>query len=202
MNENYYRSWLISMYESMIRAAVIRYQMEHATTNIEVKEAITEENRLGFIWIEDLVALLGVYENNRKQYPTFSSFFPHIKSYFKDLADNMDYKFQRHADNLPKLITTTPIVNGDTAVDPSLKTLTLIFNKPLKGFSFVWTNLGREHYPIEGVGGWDETNTQLTLKLKLKPKWNYEMIIMKQGFKTQDGLLSLSEDMLFHFKTR
>jgi hypothetical protein len=202
MNNNYYGNWLITLYESQIRASVIRYQMKHDTTNFKIKQAIEEENRLGFIWIEDLVALLGVYENNRKQYPTFTSFFPHIKSYVKDLSENMDYKFQRHADNLPKLLTTFPIANDTTDVDPSVKELTLVFDKPMQGYSFNWTDLGRDHFPIDGIIGWDKTNTQFTLKLKLKPNWNYEMIILKQGFKIKSGYSSIKEDILFKFKTK
>jgi hypothetical protein len=126
-----------------------------------------------------------------------------VKTYFKDLAENMDYKFQRYSDNFPQILTTTPIINGATDVDPLLKQITIVFNMPMKeGYSFNWTEVGKEYYPIDGVIGWDKTNTQFTVRLKLNPNRNYEMSIMKQRFLREDGSFSLPEDVLFRFKTR
>jgi hypothetical protein len=187
--------------ESIVRAAVIRYKIEHDTTGKEVPTAIAEEYKLGFIWIEELVSLLGIYENSRDQYKTFASFMPVIKNYFKDLANNMEYRYSKYAQKIPKVLTTLPIANGATDVDPSTRELTIIFSKPLgSGWSFRHSDLGKEHYPLENVVGWDETNTQLKLKLNLKPNWNYEMIIMGQGLRSKDGFPI--EDVLFKFKTK
>jgi hypothetical protein len=201
MKNNFYPHWIISLQESIVRAAVIRYKIEHDTTGKEVLAALADEYNRGFIWIDELVSLLGIYENSRDQYKTFASFMPVIKAYFKDLANNMDYRYSKYSQKIPKVLTTYPIVNGATDVDPSVKELTIIFNKPLgSGWSFRYSDLGKEHYPIESIVGWDETNSQLKIKLNLKPNWNYEMIIMSQGLRSKEGFAV--EDLLFKFKTK
>ncbi|HEX8331362.1 MAG TPA: hypothetical protein VF622_02000, partial [Segetibacter sp.] len=163
---------------------------------------IADEQKLGFYWIVDLVELLGVYEQSRKQYPTFASFIPVIRAYLNDLSTNMTFKYTNYAGKFPKVVTTLPFVNGAIDIDTSTKELTIIFSRPLgTGWSFRFSDLGKEHYPIESIKGWDESNTQLTIRLfNLKPNWNYEMIIMGQGLRTTDGYPL--EDVLFKFKTK
>jgi hypothetical protein len=198
MKQNYYPVWTSILYESLVRAAVIRYLMEH--DSVRVAPAVAEEYRLGFYWIEDLVNLLGVYENNRQQYKTFAAFMPVIRSYLKDLTENGAYKYKAYEEKLPRIVTTIGITNGQTDVDPSLKEMVFIFSRPMKGWSFGHSALGKEHYGIESIAGWDESFTQLTVKMNLKPKWNYEFLVLSQGFRTREG--HALEPVVFKFSTR
>lgn len=75
-----YASWETMMYESLVRACVIRYV---AFENPKAVEGMVEEERKnGFLWMKGLVDLLGGYEANRAKYPTLDAFFPRIVEFF------------------------------------------------------------------------------------------------------------------------
>ena len=200
MGKLFYPQWRISLYESLVRAAVIRYEIEHDTTGARAALAIAEEKRNGFYWIDDLVTLMGIYENSRKQYENFVSFVPVLKTYLKDLATNMKFRYKTYSEQIPKLVATLPFENGATDVDPNIKELTMVFSRSMRGWSFGHTELGSEHYPLESVIGWDDSFTQLKIKVNLKPGWNYEMLIRDEGFRTRDGYSLIP--MVFSFRTR
>ncbi|HEU4470705.1 MAG TPA: DUF4932 domain-containing protein [Flavisolibacter sp.] len=200
MQKLYYPQWKISLFESLVRAAVIRYEMEHDTTGGRIAASVAEETRLGFYWMEDLVTLMGVYEKSRKAYPNFVSFVPVLKAYLKDLSENMEFKYKSYAERLPRFVTSLPFSNGASDVDPAIKEITLIFSKPMRGWSVSPTGLGKEHYPLESVLGWDESFTQLRLKLSLKPNWNYEILLREEGFRTREGYSLIP--VVFSFTTK
>jgi hypothetical protein len=126
---------------------------------------------------------------------------PVIKNYFKDLAININYTYGKYQDNLPKILTTFPITNGTSNVDPSLKEMTIVFDRPMgSGWSFGFPDLGKDYFPIESVIGWDETFTQLKIRVKLKPNWEYGMYILSQGLKSKQGYPF--QRLLFNFKTK
>lgn len=86
MQKQAYTHWTHMMYESLVRASVIRF----LTTIFKERELdahiLSEENN-GFLWIRKLAQLLDRYENNRKKYPTFEHFFPEIVTFFSHYAD-------------------------------------------------------------------------------------------------------------------
>jgi hypothetical protein len=204
MQRNYYSHWIQTIYESLVRAAVIRYQMEHDTTTKEANASIKQEYKLGFLWIQDLVSLLGVYENSRNQYKTFEAFMPLIKAYFKDLGTNINVTYNRYKENFPKIVTTSPILNGATGVDTSAQEITIIFNKPMfhgYAWSAAETDTKLEHFPIQSAVGWDQTYTQFTIKLKkLKPNWEYEFWLRPEGFRSREE--HPLDRVVFKFKTK
>lgn len=90
MKEMNYENWSCMVYESIVRAATIRYTqktygffMGRLLSHMLIK---MEVNR-GFPWTEDLVKLLRAYETKRDQYPTFDNFFPRIVDFFIHYAD-------------------------------------------------------------------------------------------------------------------
>jgi hypothetical protein len=56
MKQLAYASWQVTIIESLVRAAVIRYQFEHETQQRVVFSAIANERKLGFLWMEELSA--------------------------------------------------------------------------------------------------------------------------------------------------
>ena len=76
-----YGNWRTMMYESVVRACVIRYVM--ATDGPQLATlAVKKEQKQGFLWIKELSDLLGEYEADRETYPTLESFFPKIVEFF------------------------------------------------------------------------------------------------------------------------
>lgn len=77
-----YEDWHSLIDESLVRASVVRYLMDHGATATVVQQEITTQTQKGFVWIKDLVSLLGAYEASRNTYPTFKSFYPRIIAFF------------------------------------------------------------------------------------------------------------------------
>jgi hypothetical protein len=89
MKRQAYPGWYTMMYESLVRACVVRYQM--ATEGKDAAERqIIQENNNRFFWMRDLSNLLGLYEVNRDKYPDLDSFFPQIVGFFDNYAESLD----------------------------------------------------------------------------------------------------------------
>jgi hypothetical protein len=184
-----YGTWQTAFLESLVRAAVIRYVLEHESPQVAYKVVQEERNR-GFLWMGDLFPLLGVYENSRKTYPTFRSFFPLIVGYFQDLAGRMDYEAKRFEELSPHVAALSPFANEAQDVDPSLTELTVTFDRPLDpkaGYSINWGPGGGEHFPIGKEIRFSEDGKTLTLPVTLKPDWEYAFVLTGRAFKTKDG---------------
>ena len=65
-------------YEILVRACVIRYYQEKNLDEDRIKHMIADEKSKGFLWIEELVNALSVYEKNRDKYPALKEFMPEI----------------------------------------------------------------------------------------------------------------------------
>jgi len=105
--------------------------------------------------------------------------------------------------NQPVLVKLQPLNNGDTGVDASLKTLTIVFSKPMqpKGYSINYGAGGKEHYPIKGIAGFSADGTSFTVNTELKPGQEYEFVITDRAFASQDGYPLLT-DYTIKFRTR
>ena len=81
-----YQSWQSVMYETVVRACVASFTRRV----VEPQQPglyhlyLQREAGFGFTWIEEMDALLRMYEANRAQYPTFGSFFHHIVTFLND----------------------------------------------------------------------------------------------------------------------
>jgi hypothetical protein len=98
---NAYGDTKVMVQESLVRACVVLYLKENGSTEVEVHNQIAEEEKKGFIWMPDLVALLQTYSSQRSQYRTLASFMPQIESFFGALGPKM-----------PALLAQSPKANG------------------------------------------------------------------------------------------
>jgi hypothetical protein len=87
------------------------------------------------------------------------------------------------------VVSIEPFSNGAQDVDPALTQVTIAFDKPLHtgGYSINLGKGGREHFPIEKVIGFNESGSSITLRVKLKPEWEYEFIMTGMTFRSKDG---------------
>jgi hypothetical protein len=69
-----YGEWPICLNEHLVRAVTIR--LAYRDNKEMGKQALDEEKRRGFLYIDCLTDRLIEYENNRDRYPTFESFYP------------------------------------------------------------------------------------------------------------------------------
>lgn len=185
-----YGNWESIIIESLVRAAVIRYRLEHEANPEAAFRQITTERNNGFIWIEELVTLFGAYENSRKNYPTFRSAFPLMVGYFNDLSKRIERQAKIFEQVSPRVANLSPFANGSQDVDPNITQLTLTFDQPLNTEATYSINRGSggdAHYPIVKVIGFNESGTTVTVEVKLKPDWEYEFVLTGAAFRTIDG---------------
>jgi len=94
MRKQAYGNWKTMMYESLVRASVIRYLAKHSPRAIMLRE-IGRQNQRGFVWVEDLAGLLAEYEQQRDKYATLDSFAPEIVAFFEDYAREFEAQGDR-----------------------------------------------------------------------------------------------------------
>jgi hypothetical protein len=90
MQEQGYGDWKVMLNEALVKAAVIRYQMQHQTTPAVVNREIETQVSKGFVWIKALTALLATYEKNRQRYPTLESFMPQLVKFYNITATRIN----------------------------------------------------------------------------------------------------------------
>jgi hypothetical protein len=185
-----YGDWQVAFIESVVRAAVIRYQFDHERESPTGYRGVLAERNRGFLWIGELLTLLGTFEHNRAAYPTFRSFFPVIAGYFGDLSSRIDYEARSFDELSPKVSHIGPFANETNDVDPGITEIVVAFDRPLDphaGYSINNGPGGSEHDPIEKVIGYNESGSSLTIKVKLKPDWDYSFVLTGLAFTTKDG---------------
>lgn len=197
-----YGEWEAMFSESLVRASVVRYLMDHGKDSVAAEREIQYQQSIGFLWIRELVALLGKYEINRKRYPTLESFMPEIVEFYEHTARDIPVIISNYQTKQPHVVAITPFSNGSKNVDPSITELKITFDKSLagKGYSINFGESGKEHFPIVKVIGYTDNNTAVVLQLVLKPDFDYEFNLTGRSFKTADGYPL--EDVNINFKTK
>jgi len=186
--EGYDRSETMLM-EALVRASVIRYLKVHDTdTTVAYKELQIQLSK-GFVWIGQLVDLLGTYEANRKMYPTLESFMPQIITFYDRIAVNINSINNDYIKSLAHVSSINPFNNGDTSASPATKEIKISFDKPLsgKGSSIRFGKKGKEHYPITKFIGYTDDNKAILLQVDLKPDFEYQFVLTGASFQTADG---------------
>jgi hypothetical protein len=85
MRRQAYPGWRTMMYESLVRACVVRYRLA-SEGEAAAEQQIVRENTNRFFWIRGLSNLLGEYDAHREDYPDLDSFFPEIVKFFDNYA--------------------------------------------------------------------------------------------------------------------
>lgn len=81
-----YSNWKTMLYESVVRAGVVRYRVAFEGA-AKGEEEIRQQEQSGFKWIRGLSDLMAEYEKDRKRYPTLDSFSPRLAEFFKSYAE-------------------------------------------------------------------------------------------------------------------
>jgi hypothetical protein len=102
----------------------------------------------------------------------------------------MEYMAKRFDELSPHVTSVSPFPNGAQGVDANITQLTFNFDRPLdtKGrYSFDYGPGGNAHFPLEKPLGFNEIGTAFTIQVKLKPDWDYSLVVTGRGFRTKDG---------------
>lgn len=199
--------WQIMMFESLVRAATIRYMLAHEGKKAAQSE-IKEQQAKGYLFMPEIVNLMGEYEINRKKYPTLESFMPRIIALFDSLALRIEAMKLSYDAQRPKVLSVS-VKNGDNAVDPALTEIVVQFDKPMRRTSPVLSfdihpvRGRRERFPTITAQEFDKKNTSFRLTIRLEPDRNYELVLNRPSggaFQSKEGI-ALSPYTI-QFKTR
>jgi len=189
--------------EILVRACVIKYFQRRKENEEHVKSMIAKEKANGFLWIEQLVDQLSIYEKNRDKYPTLKDFMPEIVKLQNALSTEV-WKKEIEL-SYPKIVSIS-IENNSVNVDPNTKEIILHFDRPM----FVGNNgtsygkLGKEHFPdvskVRKTKWNEETKKEWIIQIDLKPDRSYSLSFPADFFKSESRY-PLDKTYYLDFKT-
>jgi hypothetical protein len=199
MRAQAYTDWKIMMNEALVRAAVIKYFKDNGSTQQVLDQMIAQEESRGFFWIRELVVELENYDSRRKAYPTLESYMPQLLALYQNGVDGWIEKLQQIEQQRPKVVSIAEFENGSTEVDPTLKTITIVFDRQLMGQGYSIHNGSGAFPKTEGVAYADE-NRSVVMQVALEPETEYGFILKGTRFRSVDGVGM--KDYSVTFKTR
>jgi hypothetical protein len=192
MKRQAYGSWLTMMYESLVRACCVRYEL--AINGPDAAALEIKDNRdKRFLWTGELTDLLAEYEGKRDAYKSLDAFFPRIVAFFDgysrrvaqeaaSLAEEKRKQAEALKEKSPRIVSLTP-VNGAQNVDPGLRAVVVTFDRPMKAGNLAVMSLDRDKLPkMPGQASFDATRTVLTIPVSLEPGREYELGLNAEGF--------------------
>jgi hypothetical protein len=189
MRSQAYGDALTMLRESLVRASVVRYLNRYDGEKSSERE-ISDQQTRGFEWMKELSSLLGQYEAERDRYPSLELFSPFLVSFFRDYADNFQKKHRELEASRPKVVSIVP-ANGAADVDPGTSTIQVVFDRPMRGGSWSMCGGGPNFPEGNDKPSYDKNRTTWTVKVKLKPDWDYEFWLNSgqyQSFQSQEGV--------------
>lgn len=122
--------------------------------------------------------------------------------YFSDGYDKKalmaDYALKQ-----PYIVGIAPFENHAANVDASLRELRITFSKPMgKGFSINYSSLGKDHYPLTKIIGYENDNRTLVIALGLATGKEYGFDLTNRSFQSEDGYALKEEQYSVTFKTK
>lgn len=188
MQRQAYGEWKIVLYESLVRASVLRYLLKHDDKKM-ANALAADDTKRGFLWIADLAKRLGEYEADRKQYPTLDAFAPRLVAFFDEQAQK-----QGEVDaKAPKIVKITP-ADGATDVPAGAFEIVVEFDRAMDTTGHSVTIADVEFPPIDKSRtiGFDKAGKKFTLPVTLEPGKTYGFGLNGpnfQGFKSKDGIV-------------
>lgn len=187
--------------ESFVRATTIMYESKKGLNEKETSKRIRYEQFNGFIWMEELVNLLKIYETERTTYPTIESFMPVIIEKINSLDSKKIAGEVFCKGNAEIIKCSIPVESID--VDPKIEELRVYFSMPMSGgFGFSQGKGGQKNYPeITSVKWLDDTHTELIISIKLQPGKFYS-IEFPSSFNLDENYCEMSKSYTLNFKTK
>lgn len=201
MQNQAYANWETMLNEALVRTAVIKYMKDHNFDEKQVNTEINKQLNRGFLWIEDLLAELENYDQQRHKYPTLESYMPNLIKAYDSYAGKINIYTKNFEEKRPKIVSINGLENGEQNVNHSLNKITINFDKPLlgKGHSI---NDGEDEaaFPDFKNITYSEDKKSITIEWELKPNTNYEFVLTGLSFRSVEGI-SIN-DYTVKFKTK
>lgn len=201
MREQAYGNWETMINEALVRAAVIKYMIDHDYSPKEIEREINEQLGRSFFWIIELVDELIKYDQNRNEFKTLESYYNVIAKAYNNFASKTNDYLNSRNKKRPKIISISEFTNGNQEVDHEIKTITINFDREIRdGYSFDKGKKGEDFLPEVIKVEMHENRKSVTLFVELKPNKEYQFLATRYGFKSIDGIPI--NDFEINFKTK
>jgi len=185
MRSQAYSNWKTMMYESLVRASVVRYQAYARGDAVARKQAGIEDRRR-FHWVGELAERLAHYEKTRQEYRTLDDFMPEVAAFYAQYAK----KFAERMARAPKVVSIVP-ENGARDVDPATDRIVVTFDRPMRDGCWAVVKTGAPFPEIRGKLSFDPERKVLTIPVQLEPNTRYEYWLNRgrfMAFQSEDGV--------------
>lgn len=186
--------------ESIVRAAVILYSATQSNAHT-VKLSIRREEANGFVWMPDLYHLLEQYQSHRDRYRRLQDFMPAIIRFYDSLPGRINAEISDFKAQCVHVAGMKPVLNHENTVDPELRELVIIFDKPMDpaaGVSINYGPSGKSGFPVSARPEFLAGNKELRLQLTLQPNHRYDFEV--SGGSSADGYPVETYPVEFHTK--
>lgn len=185
MKRQAYATGRIVLYETLVRACVVRWRAGLDGAD-GVKKEVEEQKARGFEWVGDVAARLEEYERDRKSYPTFDSFVPRIVEGF--VAWEKD-EVERAA-RAPKVVEIVPRPGAIDVDASAVNEIRVTFDRPMRDKS--WSLCGSPDFmpPATAPPSYDAERRVFRVPVKLDPGRVYRFSLNDarfRGFAAEDG---------------
>lgn len=197
MKRQAYGTWKTVLYESLVRAGVVRCRLETEGRDAAREQAADDVAR-GFLWVPELAQLLGEHASDRAKHEDFESFMPRVVAFFEGWAKKAEELDAKR----PRIVSLTP-ADGAQDVDPALTKLVVTFDRAMTDRSWSFVGKPEDMPAIEGQPAYDSELKVLTLSVKLEKGRRYSLQLnsaTKRGFKAADG--TPLEPVTWRFRVR
>jgi len=202
MKASAYGDWKTMMYESFVRACVLRY-LDTQVGPEAMRQGLESDIKRSFVWIGRLADALKGYESDRETYRDFEDFVPRIIAFFegykseagRDLAEREkgeEEKWEKIKAESPKIVRMVP-ENGATNVDPGLREIRIVFDRKMKtdSFALMYAPGEEDQFPEQtGKVHYEADERTFVIPVRLKPGWTYKFGLNSRqaiGFMGQNG---------------
>ncbi|HYD01112.1 MAG TPA: DUF4932 domain-containing protein [Phycisphaerales bacterium] len=166
-------------YETLVRACTVRYAVEKESKEAAEAQLLEERGR-GFLWVGELVELMGRFQLQREKYPTFESFMPEVVEHCTNVAGEAAEQMKK----LPAVKSVTPDVRGSAGrnVDPAAKEIVIEFDRPMRG-SVSLVGDPKALPRLTGSPWWSSDGRTCTLPVRLEPGRRYTLKLNGPGYR-------------------
>jgi hypothetical protein len=199
MRAQAYSSGRVVLYETLVRAATVRYFAEHEGAGAAERVIEYEHGTRSFLWTGELAKLLGFYERDRESYPTLESFMPRVVDFLNMAATDPRAMPQRYEESRPNVVAVS-VPEGAPDVDPKLTQIVVRFDRRMSGASSVLPRVPDLFPAVEKVD-WDDDLVTCTITVALEPDRSYELYLNAPGsgnFASDEGVWLRPVTIWFH----
>lgn len=192
-----YGSGRIVLYETLVRASVVRCRADTEGAEAGAAQA-AEEQKAQFTWVPAVAAAFAEYTADRERYPTLDAFLPRIVEVLQAQVTAIELEIEA----APELVSMSPS-NEALDVDPALTELVFTFDEPMRDQSWSFVGDPKQMPEVTGSPRYDSARMVLTVPVKLAPGRTYRFGLNNQkhtAFRSARGVAL--QPVLLQFKTR